>query len=72
MRAVNKWSNNVMTRQILLTMGAERFGPPGTAKKGRQAIDLNLRERGLDFPELRIDVPGRRRTGLDRPKDQYP
>src|SRR5690606_28928025 len=33
-RPVNKFSNNVMTRQIYLTMAAERFGPPGTRAKG--------------------------------------
>jgi len=52
-RFVNKFSNNVMTRQIFLTMGAEKFGPPGTLDKGRQAMKFALAERGLDFPELK-------------------
>ncbi|MDP2324428.1 MAG: D-alanyl-D-alanine carboxypeptidase/D-alanyl-D-alanine-endopeptidase [Gammaproteobacteria bacterium] len=51
-RPVNKFSNNVMTRQIFLTMGAETFGPPGTLDKGRQAVQAALARRGLDFPEL--------------------
>ncbi len=54
-RYVNKWSNNVMTRQVFLTLGAERFGPPATLKKAREAVSLSLRERGLDFAELTVD-----------------
>jgi len=54
-RRVNKWSNNVMTRQIFLTMGAERFGPPGDLDKARAAVAEALAARGLDFPELRLD-----------------
>jgi D-alanyl-D-alanine carboxypeptidase/D-alanyl-D-alanine-endopeptidase (penicillin-binding protein 4) len=41
-----------MTRQIFLTMGAEKFGPPGTLDKGRQAMQFALAGRGLSFPEL--------------------
>lgn len=54
-RSVNKWSNNVMSRQVFLTMGAERFGAPGTVDKAREAAAAALAERGLDFPELRLD-----------------
>jgi len=54
-RSVNKWSNNVMARHIFLTMGAERFGPPATVDKGREAAHMYLAEGGLDFPELRLD-----------------
>lgn len=54
-RRVNKWSNNVMSRQVFLTMGAERFGAPGTVEKARDAATAALAERGLDFPELRLD-----------------
>ena len=53
-RPVNKFSNNVMTRQIFLTLGAEKLGPPGTLEKGRQATSDALARRGLSFPELRI------------------
>ena len=52
LRGVNKYSNNVMARHLLLTMGAERYGPPGTVEKGRTAISDWLRARQLDFPEL--------------------
>lgn len=53
--SINKWSNNVMARHILLTMGAETFGAPATVEKGRAAAKLALRERGLEFPELVLD-----------------
>jgi D-alanyl-D-alanine carboxypeptidase/D-alanyl-D-alanine-endopeptidase (penicillin-binding protein 4) len=51
-RSVNKYSNNVMTRQLFYTLGIERYGPPGTEENGRRAIRAWLDENGLDFPEL--------------------
>jgi len=54
-RLINKWSNNVMARHLLVTLGIERYGPPGTTAAGRRAAVDILAERGLDFPELRID-----------------
>lgn len=54
-RSINKYSNNVMTRQLLLTLGAERRGAPGTTEKGIQAVREWLARRGLDFPELVLD-----------------
>jgi D-alanyl-D-alanine carboxypeptidase/D-alanyl-D-alanine-endopeptidase (penicillin-binding protein 4) len=54
-RLVNKYSNNVMARQLLLSVGAERFGPPGSADKGRQAVQEWLASKGKDFPELVIE-----------------
>ncbi|MEO7386578.1 MAG: D-alanyl-D-alanine carboxypeptidase/D-alanyl-D-alanine-endopeptidase [Gammaproteobacteria bacterium] len=53
-RSVNKFSNNVMTRQIFLTLGAERFGAPGTLEKGEKATLAILSAHGLNFPELRL------------------
>lgn len=52
---VNKDSNNVMARQILLTVGAKQLGAPGTPQKGAQAIGQWLESRGLAFPELRLE-----------------
>jgi D-alanyl-D-alanine carboxypeptidase/D-alanyl-D-alanine-endopeptidase (penicillin-binding protein 4) len=52
---INKWSNNVMTRHLLLTLGLERLGPPATREKGRQALQEWLQSRGLEFPELFLD-----------------
>lgn len=54
-RAINKYSNNVMTRQLLLTLGAEKIGLPGTVDKGRTVINDWLEENGFNFPELVID-----------------
>ncbi len=54
-RVVNKYSNNVMTRQFLLTLAAEKYGPPGTVEKGIRAIGEWLGQRRLDFPELVIE-----------------
>ena len=53
-RGINKFSNNVMARNVLLTLGAERFGPPGTVDKGRRAVAEWLRKRGYDLPHLHL------------------
>ena len=52
---VNKDSNNVMARQLLLSVGAKQFGAPGTPQKGAQAVGQFLESRGLNFDELRIE-----------------
>jgi len=54
-RNVNKFSNNVMTRQLMLTIGAEQQGAPGTRAKGRAAISGWLQDQGLNFPGLYLD-----------------
>ncbi len=54
-RYINKFSNNVMSRQVFLTLGAEVLGAPATRDKGRKAATLLLRQQGLEFPELRLD-----------------
>lgn len=54
-RTTNKFSNNVMSRHLLLTMGAEKYGPPATLSKGRRAISEWLTTLGLSFPELVVD-----------------
>jgi len=54
-RTANKYSNNVMTRQLLLTLGAERFGPPATLEKGRRAVNEWLQAKGVTMPELQLD-----------------
>ena len=54
-RGMNKYSNNVMTRQLFLTLGAERFGPPATLAKSRNTITEWLAEQGLQMPELVLD-----------------
>lgn len=52
--SINKLSNNVMARHLLLTLGAERFGAPGTVEKGARAASEFLGRRGLDIPELNL------------------
>jgi D-alanyl-D-alanine carboxypeptidase/D-alanyl-D-alanine-endopeptidase (penicillin-binding protein 4) len=52
---INKDSNNVMARQLLLSMGAKQFGAPGTTQKGAQAVGQFLESRGLRFGNLRIE-----------------
>jgi D-alanyl-D-alanine carboxypeptidase/D-alanyl-D-alanine-endopeptidase (penicillin-binding protein 4) len=52
---INKDSNNVMARQLLLSMGAKQHGAPGTTQKGASAVGQFLESRGLRFSNLRID-----------------
>ncbi len=54
-RIINKWSNNVMTRQLLLSLGAKKFGKPGTLEKGRRAILEVLSNNGIDSKGVVID-----------------
>jgi len=61
-RSVNKYSNNVMTRQLLLTLGAQEGTPPGTVEKGIAALRAWMKKRALDFPELVLENG----TGLSR------
>lgn len=51
-RPMNKWSSNVMARQLLLTLSAELFGPPGTPEKGQRAIEYWLARQGFAWPEF--------------------
>jgi len=52
---VNKHSNNVMARQLLLTLSAEVLGPPGTEAGGRKVVGDWLHEQDLEFSELAFD-----------------
>lgn len=54
-RDINKWSNNVMAKQLLLTMGAEKSGAPATEAKGIAAVRDWLLASGLKFDELVIE-----------------
>lgn len=53
-RLVNKFSNNVMTRQILLTLAAEWSEQPGSEELGRRYIDEYLQQRGMDTDPLTL------------------
>lgn len=54
-RDINKWSNNLMTRTLFLTLGMEQDGRPATLSKGRSAVQQWLQEHDLLFPELVLD-----------------
>lgn len=54
-RQINKYSNNLMARQLLITLGAERGGAPGSATKGGEVIRAWLAANGVDMPELVIE-----------------
>ncbi len=55
-RDINKYSNNVMARQLFLTIGAEmdRGGPASTARSTR-VVQRWLGRQGLDMPGLVLD-----------------
>jgi D-alanyl-D-alanine carboxypeptidase/D-alanyl-D-alanine-endopeptidase (penicillin-binding protein 4) len=53
-RSINKNSNNVMTRQLLYTLGAAHGGAPGTRQAGIAAISEYLQSIGLDIEPLNI------------------
>jgi D-alanyl-D-alanine carboxypeptidase/D-alanyl-D-alanine-endopeptidase (penicillin-binding protein 4) len=42
-----KYSNNFMTNQVFLTLGAEKYGPPADAAKARRAVSEFLKGLGL-------------------------
>jgi len=52
---INKWSNNLMARQLLLTIAAEKVGLPATEDNGALAINRWLASQGLNFNELVIE-----------------
>jgi len=54
-RDVNKWSNNVMARQIFLTLGLERDAPPANTVKATRAVHEWLAQAGLEMPELVLE-----------------
>ncbi len=52
---INKYSNNVMARQLLYTLSAEVLGAPGTEAGGRKVVGDWLQQNGLGFSELAFD-----------------
>ncbi len=54
LRDINKFSNNVMARQLLLTIGRE-LGGEGSTRVAVQVVDKWLAERGMVFPEMEIE-----------------
>ena len=54
-KSINKFSNNLMTRHLLLTLGAEVLGPPATVEKGVEAMKNYLELKSLDSTQLSLD-----------------
>jgi serine-type D-Ala-D-Ala carboxypeptidase/endopeptidase (penicillin-binding protein 4) len=54
-RDINKYSNNVMARQLYLTLSAELLHVPGSAARSAQVVDGWLKQRGLVFRELSVE-----------------
>lgn len=54
-RVANKWSHNVMTRHMALSVGAERKGEPATLEKARVGLLEVLAEHGVDTAGMFID-----------------
>ena len=52
---INKYSNNVMARQLLLTLALEKMGKPATTANGDLVIQSWLKQNNLDFPGLVIE-----------------
>jgi D-alanyl-D-alanine carboxypeptidase/D-alanyl-D-alanine-endopeptidase (penicillin-binding protein 4) len=55
LRDMNKFSNNVMARQIFLTLSAETFKLPGRYDRSARAVKSWLEARNLDLPDLVIE-----------------
>ncbi|MGB3918726.1 MAG: D-alanyl-D-alanine carboxypeptidase/D-alanyl-D-alanine-endopeptidase [Thiothrix litoralis] len=54
-RFVNKWSNNVMARNIFLTLGAEMLGAPATLDKSRMATAELLQKSGIEYTGMVVE-----------------
>lgn len=55
LRPLNKWSNNLMTRMLLYTIGTTQYPAPVSRAQGAQALVDHLRSRGFDVDGLVID-----------------
>lgn len=69
-RDINKFSNNVMARQLYLTLGAEASRAPARYSKSLAAVRAWLAQKGLEFPELAIEN-GSGLSRLDRISAQH-
>ena len=54
-RDINKWSNNVMARQVLLSLGAASGARPARENDGVRAVREWLTAQGLTMPELVLE-----------------
>jgi D-alanyl-D-alanine carboxypeptidase/D-alanyl-D-alanine-endopeptidase (penicillin-binding protein 4) len=54
-RDMNKFSNNVMARQIFLAISAEKGTGPGEEKASARIVDQWLEAKGIDAPGLALE-----------------
>lgn len=54
LRGLNKFSNNFVAEQILKTLAAEKFGPPGTTEKGLELIHEYMQSLGFTKDQFTI------------------
>ena len=54
LRGINKYSNNLMARALLLTIAAQSHGIPATVESGQLAIQSWLNSRALSMPKLKV------------------
>jgi D-alanyl-D-alanine carboxypeptidase/D-alanyl-D-alanine-endopeptidase (penicillin-binding protein 4) len=52
---INKYSNNVMARQLLFTLSSEVLGAPGTEEGGREVITNWIADAGLNLDGLILE-----------------
>ena len=52
---INKYSNNVMARQLFLTLGLEKSGKPTSTSDSIRVIKDWLKKSNLNFPELVLE-----------------
>ena len=55
LRNLNKYSNNLMTRNLFLTLGAEHGGAPATLEKSINTVRAWLVEKKITAPELVLE-----------------
>ncbi|MGN6390498.1 MAG: D-alanyl-D-alanine carboxypeptidase/D-alanyl-D-alanine endopeptidase [Burkholderiaceae bacterium] len=55
LRDINNFSNNVMARQLLLTIAADVLKQPATEESGARLVRTWLAGKGIEAPELVID-----------------
>jgi len=54
-RDINKYSNNVMARQVYLTLSAELLGTPGRTDRSATVIKGWLEQKSMTMPELVLE-----------------
>jgi len=55
LRRLNKYSNNLMAKNLFLTLGAEAYGGPATPAKGAQAVRDVLARHGIATDKLVLE-----------------